>query len=344
MKIPIMICGFKRPECLLKVVEAVKAIGAEKLYLVLDAPRIGRGDDLAGYTACKKIFNNIDWTCEVHRNYAKENMGCGKRMTTGISWVFKQEEMAIILEDDCVPHPTFFRYCSELLERYKDDGRVAAINGHDEHLHLGSIDFHGYSYYFDRMMSCWGWATWRRAWQLHDPTLSYLAELCDAESVRNIIDSKREYKRWYDNIWRIHDGKKNTWAGAWATTIYKEGMLVIHPTVNLVTNVGYENTSRNQSVTSTNGMRFVHRAPFSSRKLVPMTFPMKHPIAIVINRQSERFCLSDALYATTWAKIVRDPIGAMLRLCEIVGRYIQPKKKNHDHTDGSGDVHVISSV
>lgn len=321
---PVMVCGFKRPDYLSRVMEVLKQVRPKKLYLVLDAPRSDREDDFLGCNECRKIFESVDWPCDVKRNFAVENMGCGKRMTTGISWVFEHEECAIILEDDCVPHPTFFRYCSELLEKYKDDNRVGAINGHDEHLHLNKVDFHGDSYYFDRMMNCWGWATWRRAWRLHDPTLSYLNKLCESGATMNIFNSRRYYKLWKENIWRIHDGIKKTWAGAWATTIYKEGLLVIHPTQNLISNIGYENSSREGQVVGTESdVKKRHGSPFSKRAVKPMIFPLQHPVSMIINARCERFCLADSLYATPFQKAWRDPYTAFRRVVSIFSKTLK---------------------
>src|SRR5690606_39168635 len=108
--------------------------------------------------------DHVDWDCEVHRNYAESNMGCGRRPSSGISWVFEHVDRAIILEDDCVPDPTFFPFCEEMLERYAGDPRVMQISGRSVY---DTAPQSHYSYYFSRQLNCWGWATWARAWKLY---------------------------------------------------------------------------------------------------------------------------------------------------------------------------------
>jgi hypothetical protein len=131
--------------------------------VIADGP--GSGEDLVKCEAARKIINQVSWDCEVLTNYSDVNLGCKKRISSGLDWVFKQCDEAIILEDDTLPHSTFFRFCSELLERYRDDQRVMMICG--QNLQFGR-KVNPYSYYFSRCPHIWGWATWRRAWNHFD--------------------------------------------------------------------------------------------------------------------------------------------------------------------------------
>ena len=306
---PVMICGFNRPDCLRQVLDAVRAAKVPKLYLVLDAPREGRPDDRPGYLECRKMFDSIDWPCEVKRNYSERNMGCGARMTSGISWVFEHEERAIILEDDCVPHPSFLRFCDELLERYKDDGRVGMIAAECEHFRKAKVDFHGDSYYFDRMCLVWGWATWRRAWALHDPSLAAVGRMIDTDVMMNVFQNHHYARQWARDILRIRDGKQKTWAGAWATTIYRENLLVAHTVVNPVLNVGQGMSSREWTPTET------FRSPVEvNRTAEEIHFPLQHPLTMIPNVQCERYCFEDMLYRANWKKALENPRLAMKKL------------------------------
>ena len=125
----------------------------------------GRGGALRA--GARAVTEEVDWPCEVERDYADANLGCKRRVSTGVSWVFEQAEEAILLEDDCLPHPSFFRYCEELLERYRDDDRVMHISG--DNLRFGRRG--EASYFFSRYPHVWGWASWRRAWRHYDPDL-----------------------------------------------------------------------------------------------------------------------------------------------------------------------------
>ena len=311
MKVPVMVCGFNRPDTLKKVIQAIRLGKPSRIYVVLDAPRKNNQSDVKGCTECKKIIDTeIDWPCDVYRNYAETNMGCGKRMTTGISWVFEHEDRAIILEDDCVPHPSFFRFCEELLERYKTDTRVGMIAAECEHFRKDKMNFHGDSYYFDRMTTISaGWATWRRAWKLHDPTLAYLDRMIDTGVMHSVLRRTTYVKKWAENVKAIKDGRKKIWAGAWATTLYKENMLIAHSVVNPVVNIGHGESSRSGA----EGAAF--RSPVDiNNNAEEISFPLQHPFSMIPNANCERYFLEDMLYMSAWRKAVSNPALALRRL------------------------------
>lgn len=271
---PVMICGFNRPDCLKQVFDRVREAKPSQLFLVMDAPREGRPQDVEGVSACRKIFDGIDWPCEVHRNYAEHNMGCRKRMASGITWTFEHVETAIILEDDCVPDPTFFPFCAEMLDRYADDMRVGSIVGMIEHPYV--INPEGCSYYFDRFPGSCGWATWRRAWKRFGVCASKWAELSDGEFLEAIFRDKTQIKTicgWFDDTC---SGRNNSWATLWWLTNITENFLTIHPTVNLITNVGYEGA---HNVGKTSGVHDI--------KLEPMNFPLVHPDFVMPSSRNE---------------------------------------------------------
>lgn len=298
---PVLICGFNRPDCLAMVVSTVKIAAPKELFLSLDYPREGRPNDVPGYEACKKIFEHIDWPCEVHRNYAEKNLGCGKRMQSAITWAFEHVDRVIILEDDCVPHPSFFRFCAELLEYYKDDTRVGMIAGHDEHLHMDKVETYGDSYYFDRMTSIWGWATWRRAWAKFDSEMSDWPFIRDNDILDNIWHNKhfsRCHRNWGD---KLYFKRQNTWAGKWSMTMYRENWLSIHPCRNLISNIGSGISSR--ACELQNRMQPEESSPWQNRKTFAMEFPLKHPRTMVPNTVSEYWHLED-VHSRHWWKYI----------------------------------------
>ena len=303
MKTPVMICGFTRPDTLGKVFAAVREAKPKKLYLVLDAPREGRPGDVAPNEECKRIFEGVDWPCDVVRDYATINMGCGKRMTSAITNVFDHEETAIILEDDCVPHPSFFRFCEELLERYKDDTRVGMIAAACEHFRKDQMDFHGDSYYFDRMSTTGaGWATWRRAWRLHDPSLKTVPRMIECNVTENIFPKRSQARRWAREIMTLYDGTRNTWAGAWATTLYRENFLVAHSVANPVINIGQGKSSR----PGADGDAFPLPVDFV-KEPEEIAFPLRHPVSMIPNVKCERYYIEDSLYTPVWRKLIANP-------------------------------------
>ena len=185
MHTPVALIIFNRPHHTARVFAEIAKARPEHLFLIADGPRPDRPEDVQRCAAVRDIVARVDWPCQVERNFAERNLGCGRRPGSGISWVFQQVDEAIILEDDCVPDPTFFQFCEDLLEKYREDKRVMNIGG--TNWQWPSPRSH-HSYFFSIFnITGWGWATWRRAWQYYDPAVrlwpafrdtSWLLDLC----------------------------------------------------------------------------------------------------------------------------------------------------------------------
>jgi hypothetical protein len=160
---PVAFLIFNRPDTTAKVFEAIRQAKPPKLLVVADGPRPDRPDDIEKCKAARGVVEQVDWDCEVLRNYSDVNLGCKKRVSSGLDWVFNTVEEEIILEDDCLPHPTFFRFCEELLDYYRHDERIMVISGDNFQFGRNCTE---YSYYFSRYNHCWGWSTWRRSKEL----------------------------------------------------------------------------------------------------------------------------------------------------------------------------------
>jgi hypothetical protein len=281
---PVALFGFNRPGCLSQVFNRVREVQPPKLFLVLDAPKSNRPDDIPKWEACKKIFEGVDWQCEVHRNYAKENLGCRWRMTTGISWVFEHVEEAIFLEDDCVPHIDFFPFCAELLERYRHDSRVGMIAGHIAHFEPVP---HETSYYFDRFNTIWGWATWRRAWNTFDQKMTEWPRVKKSRELESVLGSNSSLFNAMDDV---YDNKLSSWASAWCLSCLRQGFLCIHPTANLITNIGVTGD---------------HNQGQSRWHFVPTTgtaFPLVHPREFIPSMRDEKVMRSMYAKSTLFAR------------------------------------------
>ncbi len=149
------------------------------LFVVADGPRLDRPGEVERCLAARAVLKNIDWECNIRTNFAAVNLGCGRRMSSGISWILEQVEEAIFLEDDCLPDPTFFRFCAELLARYRTEERVWMVNGSNP---LSPWRAESRSYHFALHGCHWGWATWRRAWQWYDYDMSELKQANDTRT------------------------------------------------------------------------------------------------------------------------------------------------------------------
>jgi hypothetical protein len=230
---PVVFIIFRRPDLAAQVFEAIRQAKPEKLLIIADGPRNETEASLCQQT--REIVERVDWDCEVLRNYSDVNLGCRKRVSSGIDWAFTQVEEAIILEDDCLPHPDFFRFCSSLLERYRDDQRVWSICG----LNCQDGNWRGDgSYYFSRYPDPWGWATWRRAWKNYDVDLSDWSEFSKLDAMNLIFENSTEIELWNHNLNLINEGIE-AWDFQWFYCCWKNNGLSIWPNCNLVSNLGF---------------------------------------------------------------------------------------------------------
>ena len=232
---PIVFLIFRRPDLTAQVFETIRQAKPKKLLVVADSPRNDSEVILCQQT--RAVIESVDWDCEVLKNYADKNLGCRKRVSSGLDWVFAQVEEAIILEDDCLPHPSFFKYCQELLDYYREDERIWCISGDN----FQDAQWRGDgSYYFSNYNHCWGWASWRRAWQKYDYDLSNWQKFRDNQYLKSILDSPLEIKYWHNTFETLYKlGQPNTWDYPWLCTCWQNSGLTILPNVNLVSNIGF---------------------------------------------------------------------------------------------------------
>lgn len=168
---PLLLIAFNRPEHFEQLIERLRETQPQRIYVAIDGPRLGHATDAERVARTRELVQTIDWTTDVHTLFQDTNLGCGLGVSTALTWFFEHEERGIILEDDILPRESFFDFCSELLDRYESDDRVLAISG----CNFVPPEFQGDSeqpYRFSRVPHIWGWATWRRAWDLHDLDMS----------------------------------------------------------------------------------------------------------------------------------------------------------------------------
>ena len=278
LQTPVALIIFNRPDTTARVFAEIAKARPSKLFVVADGPRSDRPREAERCDEARAIVDRVDWDCEVHKNYSAVNLGCGRRPATGISWVFEQVEEAIILEDDCVPHPTFFRFCEELLEKYRQDERVMCISG----INLASSHkARSFSYRFSRLNLCWGWASWRRAWQHFDVTLKRWPALRDTQWLVDILEDQRAigaYKGVFDRAF-MQQGEVDYWDYQWTFACWAQKGLSIVPGTALVANVGFgEEATHTRSVNDP-------RARFAARG---MRFPLVHPPDLAVDRKADR--------------------------------------------------------
>ncbi len=277
MKTPVVLIIFNRPAQTEKVFEVIRQAKPPKLLVIADGSRAERPGEAEKCAAARAVIDRVDWDCEVFKNYSDVNLGCDPRISSGLNWVFETVEEAIILEDDCVPHPTFFRYCEELLERYRHDARVMNISGQNVLFGRHRTE---YSYYFSRYTLCWGWASWRRAWQYFDVDVKLWPEIRDQNLIKNVLVDPYAVKVWERTVQLLYDGYLTGWDFKWMFACWLQNGFCIIPNGNLVTNIGH-----GSEATHTND----EKSPYNNMLVEAMSFPLKHPPFVIRNLEADKF-------------------------------------------------------
>lgn len=274
--VPILLLIFNRPEATFKVFEQIKKCKPLKLFIAADGPREGVAKDKEKCNQAREIIEQIDWDCEVKTLLRDQNLGCKVAVSSGIDWLFKNEEKGIILEDDALPNSTFFKFCEELLEYYKDDKRIMMISGDNFQFGKKRVE---YSYYFSRYTHIWGWATWRRAWNYYDVNMKLWAEIRDKGLLANILFDKREVSYWGKIFDKAYCGEIDAWSYQWLFACWLQNGINIVPEVNLISNIGFGNMS-------THTKTKCNRANLERKEIV---FPLVHPQYIIRNVIADKF-------------------------------------------------------
>jgi hypothetical protein len=231
---PVAFFIFNRPTLTEKVFSRIAQAKPPVLLVVADGPR--SEEEATRCEETRRIIDRVDWECRVFEEFSDRNLGCKTRISSGLDWVFSRVEEAIILEDDCLPAPTFFTFCQELLKHYRDDERVFLISG--DNFQFGQSRIR-YSYYFSKYAHCWGWASWKRAWKHFDVTMSSWPEFKSGGYIKSICEDPVEQEYWSKIFDQCYTGKINSWAYIWAYTCWSQSGLTILPDVNLVSNIGF---------------------------------------------------------------------------------------------------------
>lgn len=225
---------YRRPHLASTVLASIRSARPERLFLIADGPSCVR--DFEACEASRRLIHEVDWKCEVLKNYSDIHLGCKERISSGVSWVFEHVDQAIFLEDDCVPDRTFFEFCGDLLFQYKNDKRVMAITGFNL---LYDSSPSEQSYLFSRYCSSWGWATWRHAWRHFDGSMTAWADRNVRDYVHQVLGDDDQFEERSRLIEKVLSGRLDSWAIPWSLACLLHGGLCAVPTVNLVSNIGF---------------------------------------------------------------------------------------------------------
>lgn len=304
---PVLLIFFNRADTFVKVFEQVRKAKPKNLILAQDGPRDDK--DLAGILACRKVVENIDWDCEIIYDYSEINLGCGVRPQSAITNALKQFEQVIILEDDCVPADSFFRYCDEMLEKYKDDDRIAYISGLN---HFGEWNCGESDYFFTKSGAIWGWATWSRAWNRYYDY--YVQNISDEYVIKNLKNQFINKQIFYNfNVsWQMANkslctGEKlSYWDAQWGYVKYSQNMLVIVPRYNQIYNIGFGQNSTHAQNSSIK--KYKKGKTFFCIPTRQLNNPINHPKAILCDTNYDKLvykCTIGNPIRSFFAKIVK---------------------------------------
>jgi hypothetical protein len=274
LRTPIALLIFNRPDFTARVLEAVAAARSPALFVVGDGPRPGRPEDERLVAEARAVIDRVDWDCEVLTSYSEINLGCDRSIARGLDWVFDTVREAIILEDDCVPDQSFFPYCEQLLERYRDDERVQMIGGSNPVGARGA-----YSYHFSWSYPVWGWASWARAWRHYDHEMGEWPRLRETDWLESRLGDRRAAKLaryWFDGT---HAAPIRQWDFLWTFSGWLRDAVAATPSVNLVSNIGYgENATHLRD----------RNHPFANVPAQSIDFPLRHPPRVEVLDAAER--------------------------------------------------------
>ncbi|MFM7549972.1 MAG: hypothetical protein ACKO8I_14130 [Cyanobacteriota bacterium] len=259
-----LLLAWRRPDTTAKLMQRLQQVRPTQLFVACDGVRPG---DQPLAEACHltrmTIEDSLNWPCQVQRLYRDEHRGCRQGVSEALDWFFSHVEAGIVLEDDVLPDPSFFPYCSELLERYRDDDRIAMVSG----CAIGNRPTRDQSSYrFSRLYHVWGWATWKRAWQNYDARMDHWPTL-RAQDWLEDLGGKRFSRYWRHQLDRVWQGRCDTWDYIWMLSCWRQGQVCILPMVNLVDNLGFND----------------QRATHTSLDLSPLPragaieIPLRHP-------------------------------------------------------------------
>ena len=314
-KTPILLITFNRPDHVRQVLTEIRKQQPAQLFVCQDGAREGNEIDRVKCQEVRDVISElVDWPCELHTLYQKKNLGCGPGPAAGIDWFFSQVDMGIIMEDDCLPHPDFFAYCEEMLNRYNDNPNVRFINAtlyHDRWQCEAS-------YGFSRYMVTGAWAAWRETWQGFDLDMHSWNAWKFRKQVKRLANSSTEANWWY---WKLKEiqadtSKKSYWDYQMQMHLFKNAAVTIHPSKNLISNIGFDAEGTHTLANDGRG----------DREVYPI-LPLVHPSAITINNAMDVDCFGKTKPQSLYRNVVQFAYQYMLRSHGVLHAILMVYKK-----------------
>lgn len=307
MNTAVLFLIFNRPNATKQVFDAIRLAKPSRLYLAADGPRRNRVEEAKHCTEVRRIATSVDWDCEVHTLFQDENLGCRLAISGALDWFFSAEECGIILEDDCLPSVSWFSFAHEMLERFKNEEQIMCIAANH---FWGEAHRLEYSYFFSIYAHCWGWASWRRAWQLYDRNMQNWPIVRETDFLAKLGNDDPVFVRYWKQVFDMaYEGNKvDSWAYRWLYSCWVNSGLAVLPAKNLVNNLGIGNDA-----THTHSVDSV----ISSLRNEELDFPLIHPPEIIRDMESDAW-ESVNVYGVTITNLVKH----YMRNLPVIGGYL----------------------
>ena len=274
MKIAVLLLVYNRPKETSRILKLLDNYKFKKIYISSDGPK--KNNDLnENFYENKKILKSLDKK-KYSINFLQKNHGCKIGVSKGIHWFFKNENKGIILEDDCIPNKSFFKFCESMLSKYKNSN-VMVVSGNNFLKNKIKIN---HSYYFSKYNHCWGWATWKRSWLKYDGNMKKWEVFKSSKKWKKLITNKTERKYWEKIFNLCKFNKIDSWAYPWLLTIWINNGCTIIPKYNLVKNIGEIGTNNS----------FYKKNDYKTKQL---NFNLKHPNKIEINLKADSYVMEN---------------------------------------------------
>jgi len=313
-EIPILLLTWKREKEIQLIINKLRKINAINIYVNSDGFKLNSPDryEIEKIIRTRNlIIKNIDWECKVKFKFNNENLGCKKSVINAINWFFENEESGIILEEDCIPNESFFNFCSYLLYKYKNHQQISCITG--VNFQDGQITSNS-SYYFSKYNHCWGWATWKKSWDLFDKEMTFWPTMKSQKNWDIDPTMTREERAYWENIFeRSYKNLTDSWAYPWLASLWYNNKITVTPEQNLVSNVGFDRLATHTK----------NRLSNSANK---KTFDLENIIEnslIKIDSKADKYTFGNHFYETVDININHKIIKKIKLIIKI---FLNPKK------------------
>ena len=297
---PILLITFNRPDHVRQVLTEIRKQQPVQLFVCQDGVRDGNENDRVKCPEVRDVITElVDWPCELHTLYQEHNLGCGPGPAAGIDWFFSQVEKGIIMEDDCLPHPDFFAYCQEMLNRYQNT-QIQFINATLYHNRWKCEASYGFSHY----MVTGAWAAWRDTWQGFDLDMHTWDAWQFRKQVKRLTNSTTEANWWY---WKLKDiqidtSKKSYWDYQMQMHLFRNNAVTIHPHKNLISNIGFDAEGTHTLANDGRG----------NREVYPI-LPLVYPTDIIINNDLDIDCFGKTIRLSAYKNAIQFIYQYLLR-------------------------------